>query len=229
MPALNTLAAPFFGTIFCALGQKMHAYFLTPRHSVILIISSAITQGMSIMVMPKGQSRPLTCGEVSLAKSVFKCGIIYSEVRIYHGSYFPFNMQSEDYAMAPNGNIYFMSKLYKDDFYIAFDTEQHIFIHEMAHIWQRQMGMSVRSRGLVSWAADYNYSLPNYHTLANYSMEQQAAIIADYFLLKRYGQASWQKGRSMTGIVGPDLMEKYENVLRYFLKDPRDRQSLWQR
>ncbi len=43
--------------------------------------------------------------------------------------------------------------------------------------------MNVLLRGTMSWAATYEYSLPNYNTLADYGMEQQASILADYFYL----------------------------------------------
>lgn len=57
----------------------------------------------------------------------------------------------------------------------------------MTHVWQHQNGMWVRTRGLFSWASTYKYTIDLNKSLSKYSMEQQAQIIADYFLLKKYG------------------------------------------
>ncbi|CCJ71116.1 hypothetical protein BN137_452 [Cronobacter condimenti 1330] len=45
-------------------------------------------------------------------------------------------------------------------------------------------------RGLFSWAADYYYKLDK-ATLTDYSLEQQASIIADYWLILVYGMNTW--------------------------------------
>lgn len=60
-----------------------------------------------------------------------------------------------------------------------------IFLHEMMHVWQHQRGMMVRMRGLFSWAVDYYYTLDK-AILLDYGLEQQAAMVADYWLLKTY-------------------------------------------
>ncbi|WP_241622821.1 hypothetical protein [Rosenbergiella australiborealis] len=56
----------------------------------------------------------------------------------------------------------------------------------MMHIWQYQRSMNVKVRGLVSWAVNYKYVLDK-KMLASYPMEQQASIVADYWLLIRFG------------------------------------------
>jgi hypothetical protein len=55
--------------------------------------------------------------------------------------------------------------------------------------------MYVRVNGLVSGLVSYRYHL-NGRPLRRYSMEQQAQIIADYFILKTYGYASWMALRA---------------------------------
>ena len=67
-------------------------------------------------------------------------------------------------------------------------------MHELTHVWQHQNGMWVRTRGLFSNFADYNYSLDSKKKLSDYGMEQQASIVADYFILKTYGVAGFIKG-----------------------------------
>lgn len=69
-----------------------------------------------------------------------------------------------------------------------------MFIHELTHVWQHQNGMWVRTRGLFSNLVDYNYSLDRKKKLSDYGMEQQASIVADYFILKTYGVARFIYG-----------------------------------
>jgi len=178
------------------------------------------------MTLAKGQSRPLTIGEISLARSVFRNGVDYSRVRVYHRSYFPFDLQMDEVAMAPNGNIYFMTMLYRDDFSHEAPREKHLFIHEMAHVWQYQMGVNVRMRGVFSGLVSYKYSLPHYKTLRDYSLEQQASIIADYYYITRFGLNGFAQRKNFIGIIGPDFRQLYEDTLVYFLKDAKEVKSL---
>ncbi|CAI0918573.1 Uncharacterised protein [Serratia rubidaea] len=170
----------------------------------------------------EGITRPLTLGEVILARSIFGNSIIYNTVRVHCDSYLPFGLQASHTAMAPNGELWFRKELYKPDFSMADLGDQLTFIHEMAHVWQYQTGMWVRMRGLFSWAADYKYRLNEKKTLKDYSMEQQASIIADYWLLKRYGHRTWleftHRGVNFQGISDRFIIMKYELVLNQFLK-----------
>jgi hypothetical protein len=51
------------------------------------------------------RGRPLTPGEVELARSVFRDAVDYDRVRLVKGKWWPF--QPRNSAMAPMGNIYF--------------------------------------------------------------------------------------------------------------------------
>ena len=53
-----------------------------------------------------------------------------------------------------------MPKHFKEDFATANAYDQHWFIHEMAHVWQYQLGMNVRLRGLASWAVSISIPCP---------------------------------------------------------------------
>ncbi len=139
----------------------------------------------------EGSLRLMTQGEIKLAKEVFKDTILYYKVWIHHTSYLPFGLQHKDVAMAPNGEIYFRD-LYRSDFSRELPWLQHVFIHELAHVWQRARGMNVFIRGVGSWAVSYKYYL-NGRSLRCYPMEQQAQIIADYFLLQKHGYPAWMK------------------------------------
>ncbi|MFH8133045.1 type IV secretion protein Rhs [Pantoea osteomyelitidis] len=87
--------------------------------------------------------------------------------------------------MTPNGEMWFESQLYYADFSTAPIEYQHLFMHEMMHVWQYQHGMNVKLRGLFSWAVNYKYDFSK-NSLRQYSMEQQASIVADYWLLRKF-------------------------------------------
>jgi hypothetical protein len=134
--------------------------------------------------------RHLTLGETRLARNIFGNSIQYHKVWIHCDSYLPFGLQGKMVGMAPNGEIYFRKETYERDFSFASRSSQHFFIHELTHVWQHQHGMWVRTRGLFSWLSSYIYTLDERRKLADYNMEQQAQIIADYFLLKKYGSGT---------------------------------------
>lgn len=178
------------------------------------------------MSIHKNDSRKLTAGEISLAKSIFKNSVNYAGIKIHKGSYFPFNLQNVDTAVTPNGDMYFMPKHYQADFSRAVPTYQHWFIHEMTHVWQYQLGLNVKMRGSVSWAVSYRYSLPNYKLISDYSMEAQASMIADYFWLLKFGHSGFDGVTNFEGIRGINLLKSYEWVMRGFLNDPSSRRNL---
>lgn len=137
----------------------------------------------------EGTVRLLTPGEIQMAKTVFRNHIDYSKVRVHHGSYLPFGWQKDGVAMTPNGELYFRH-WYRDDFSQTLPGVQNLFIHEMSHVWQREKGMSVIMRGLVSGMVSYKYALDG-RPLNKYRMEQQAQIIADNFSLQKEGYYQW--------------------------------------
>lgn len=177
------------------------------------------------MVLAEGSSRGLTIGEIALARSVFGDAIQYGRVRVHNASYLPFDMQSREVAMTPNGEVYFREPHYRDDFSKEIPRYKHWFIHELVHVIQHQVGMSVRLRGSFSWAASYEYSLPPDKKLADFGMEQQASIISDFYFLWNYGLGDFVNISGFKGIIGPDLKQKYINTLELFLKNPRDRKA----
>src|SRR5689334_2383100 len=83
-------------------------------------------------------SRPLTSGEIELARSVFGNAIDYPSVRMVRRRWWPF--QPRNVAMAPTGSIHFPphSDLWSDDFAREPLGKQGIFIHELTHVWQSQ-------------------------------------------------------------------------------------------
>lgn len=171
----------------------------------------------------EGGLRRLRLGEINLANSLFGFSILYHQVWIHLESYLPFDTQNPGQAMTPDGEMWFRTIKYEDDFSMPTKqptpNAQHLFLHEMMHVWQHQYGMWVRTRGAFSWAADYTYSL-NEKNLLDYGLEQQASLVSDYWLLKHYGF----DGHSDLYVYRDydpeepalELMQKYEKVLGSF-------------
>ena len=172
-------------------------------------------------MLKRGGLRLLTLGEIRLATELYGHNIRYNRVWIHHGSYFPFNMQGKSIAVTPNGEMWFEVNVYKDDYSLSPVRYKYIFLHEMMHVWQYQRGMNVRMRGMVSWAVKYNYDLSK-NSLKEYSMEQQASIVADYWLLVNFGFEKYSdivrfKGSGIKE-VPVNLIDRYKQIIGSFPK-----------
>lgn len=180
--------------------------------------------------------RSLTHGEAVMVNQLFSFAIDLSSVKIHEHKYAIF--QSPNFVMTPNGEIYFPTAPLNPDFAIAPVEDIRVFMHEMVHVWQHQMGMWVKTRGLFSWYVNYKYELQNGKLLSNYGMEQQAGIISDYYLLITYGLSVWKKKAYEKNKSNPInlppyksefdyWMSAYQNNLQLFLKNPRDKKVLF--
>lgn len=159
----------------------------------------------------EGTLRRMTLGEIRMARRVFSDSIVYSRVWIHCDSYLPFRLQKQNYAMTPNGELWYRKPMYKEDFsaHSVFIEDKYVFIHELGHVWQHQNGQWVRMRGAFSWAATYTYRLDK-DKLTDYSLEQQASILADYWLLLVYGISKWsfyQRPGRMGMYRGADMLQ----------------------
>jgi hypothetical protein len=165
------------------------------------------------------QCRSLTKGEIALAYLLFRDAIDYRRVRIHSRRYVP--LQPPNCAMTPNGHLYFHASRFLDDYAQASIINQHWFVHEMAHVWQHQLGYAVRLRGAVRIGLSYAYTLAPGKTLADYNMEAQGDLLADYFVLRHLGSAV-----SMRQPRYADSLPLYEEVLAGFLANPGSVASL---
>jgi len=89
------------------------------------------------------------------------------------------------------------------------------------HVWQHQLGYPVRLRGAFRIGLSYGYTLHQDATLADYNMEAQGDLLADYFVLKfmrKPGAMRQQRYR--------DSLALFERVLAGFLRNPGDRDNL---
>ena len=89
------------------------------------------------------------------------------------------------------------------------------------HVWQHQLGYPVRLRGAIRIGLSYGYELRQHAQLADYNMEAQGDLLADYFALKYMHKPRVMRQRRYAGQV-----HLYEEVLARFLADPADRDNL---
>ena len=129
--------------------------------------------------------RPLTDGEVVLAKSIFGDAIDYAAVRLIEGKWWPFHPPNA--AMAPMGNIYFHPEgdVWSDDFSEEPLRRQAFFIHEMTHVWQAQSKGRFYLPLMRHPFCRYHYQLHPEKRFDWYGLEQQAEIVAHRFLADR--------------------------------------------
>jgi hypothetical protein len=146
--------------------------------------------------------RGLTGEERALAASVFGAAINYERVRISNRKWAFF--QPRLVVMAPRGAIHFHPEnhRYCDDFCGAGLEDQGLFIHEMTHVWQHQVGINLILKRHIF--CRYSYSLKPGWPLARYGIEQQAEIVRHAFLLSR-GMA----------VPGAPSLEAYRAILPF--------------
>ncbi len=129
----------------------------------------------------KQQSRYLTVGEIALARSVFGDSLRLDEVRLKTTWWV-----LKNYAVSPNGNIYFNPADWIDDFSAASLGKQSWLIHELTHVWQLQQGLKVVRGALID--RRYDYVLETGKSFFEYGIEQQARMVQDYFVRHQRGQ-----------------------------------------
>lgn len=190
------------------------------------VITTSDTLGTSIVpVQVPSHERRLTQGEIEMAQLVFGDSIDYSLVRIHnHGYWMLVGMQPEDTVVAPNGEIYFPKDLYRDDFSRENLDLQKLFIHEMTHAWQYQLGYNIKLTRGPRPNMSYRYQLDEVRLLRDYNMEAQGDILADYFLAT-FRDSHSKKNRA-TGQKILELRANLERTLSQFLSSPGDKCNL---
>ncbi len=130
-------------------------------------------------------ARPLTSGEVDLARGIFGSAIDYARVCIVRRKWWPF--QPRGIVMAPSGNIHFHPDCpnYRDDFAAAPLSLQGLFIHEMTHVWQAQRHGRFFLPLMRHPFCRYAYRLKDGRPFDRYGLEQQAELVRHRFLADR--------------------------------------------
>lgn len=177
--------------------------------------------------LPEGEKRALTPGEIAMVRTVFKDSIDYSQVKIHHGGWWLF-LGLQNTAVTPNGEMYYprSTDLYKEDFSKP-DNERFkaLFMHEMTHVWQYQLGYWVKWHALwvTSRGAEaYRYQLSPDGDFADYNMEQQGEIVSDYYMIciEKNPLRVWDHANSQKS---PELLASTVNRL---LANPADKSNL---
>src|SRR5688572_22806127 len=156
---------------------------------------------------------------------IFRDGIDYDAIQIIHAAH-PF--QPSDSYMAPRGHIYAPGHLFKDD-WSAWDVSavaRAELVHEVTHIWQFANGMDIlvegveqliRARG--NYDRVYRYTLEYDKDLTEYNIEQQAAILEDYYRIRYEGLHPVELGNQNLSIDERERL--YDDVLSEFFHDAR--------
>lgn len=133
------------------------------------------------------KSRPLTEAEIGLAHSVFGSELDVSKVRLKTAWWV-----LKNYAVSPNGNIYFNQQDWLEDFSKASLSKKSWLIHELTHVWQLQQGLKVVRGAMVN--RRYDYILAEGRSFFSYGIEQQARMVQDYFVRRELGKdcQAWQ-------------------------------------
>jgi len=130
-------------------------------------------------------ARPLTAGEIALARSIFGGAIDYERVRVVRGRWWPF--QPRGIVMAPTGNIHFhpADPHWSEDFAAEPLSLQGLFIHELTHVWQSQKMGRFYLPLMRHPFCRYAYQLKDGQAFDRYGLEQQAEIVRHRFLADR--------------------------------------------
>ena len=129
-------------------------------------------------------SRPLTEGEVALARSVFGEAVDYGRVRLIRGKWWP--LQPRGIVMAPTGNIHFhpQDPRWSEDFSKSALELQGLLMHELTHVWQAQTRGRFYLPLMRHPFCRYAYDLVPGWTFDRYGLEQQAEIVRHAFLAR---------------------------------------------
>ena len=169
--------------------------------------------------------RDLTTGEIRIAQEIYRDSINYTRVKIHNGKYF-FG-QPANSGMTPRGEIYAHGSAYHDDYSRENASTQGFYIHEMAHVWQRQndvlniiwSAISEQISHGFDYSRAYPYTLEADKTLTDYDIEQQASIIEDYFRVVKRG-IPFRENRIQNGGNREERVRLLRAVLADFLTDP---------
>jgi hypothetical protein len=140
--------------------------------------------------------RPLTHGERAICELVFGAALDPEPVTIRCRKWAMW--QPAWVTMAPDGHLWFHPNggRYRADFASASPEAQHLFVHEMVHVWQVQQGIDLPlARHPLS---RYAYlPLRKDRPFARMGLEQQAELVAD----------AWAAGIGAPRAARPPLAE----------------------
>jgi hypothetical protein len=144
--------------------------------------------------------RPLTTGEIALARSVFGDAIDYAPVRIAHSKWWLF--QPREILMSPCGHVHVhpASSLWREDYAAEPIALQGLLMHELTHVLQAQE----RGRWYLPLMRHpfcrYRYRVVPGRPFDRYGIEQQGEIVRHLFFARR--------NCAVPGMPGRDELER---------------------
>lgn len=167
--------------------------------------------------------RPLRSGEIDLCLPIFKNAIDYTRVKVHNKQFWWFfGFQKKNTVVSPIGEIFYPHNMFQEDFSLSAGDEQCLFIHEMVHVWQYQLGYGLKTRAIQTWnPLSYEYTLDPANSLCDYNMEAQGNLICDYFALTVLGMPELVHEPNHV-----DDLALYAQVLGSFLANPADNACL---
>ena len=141
---------------------------------VVLILTFLLTIGWPFHI------RNLSESELQTAQAIFGESVDYEEVRIKNGGFLTWI-----YPGVTIGNTIAFPKGAYDETEVS---DQALFLHEMTHVWQYQNhGLSYIPRALYEeiFTDAYVVHYDAAKTFAEYDVEEQAEIVAEYHLLAK--------------------------------------------
>lgn len=171
--------------------------------------------------------RALTPAEVDLVRPLFGHGLDYAKVRIQSGGWFGLPHLTRA-ALAHGNTLVFPPRQAHHDFANGSDADKMWLAHEVAHIWQWQLGLRLWRHGAAlalrggygrqQRAYRYQHLLCGKLRLPDLNMEQQADLLAHYF------DAAFLAGDGSVANHSRHVacLPLYRCVLQDFLVDPRN-------
>jgi hypothetical protein len=129
---------------------------------------------------PTDPGRPLTAGEARLAHRLFADQINTDDIRLF---FTPYEHPAHSAMVFGSTIMKFYGRGAHEDDYSrprsAYSFNR--FVHELAHIWQRQHGLrTVFNLGVHKPDEDYRYQLRPRARFLEFGQEQQGAMMGDY-------------------------------------------------
>lgn len=130
--------------------------------------------------------RPLTPGEIGLAREAFGDALHYAPIR-FLPSPWPFDRAFVPGRWFGRDWIVWPAKALPADLSVARLPQQALFIHELTHVWQTQRGVNLLAGKLRAGdrPASYAYPLAADCQWDHLNIEQQAMVVEHRFRLSR--------------------------------------------